>query len=253
MAVSLVDEHPPAPTTYAGDPEKDIVAMAAHSCPKCGSELLPGRELEEARKKIKELEAQVEMLKEKATAAVDRCADYEDQLRTFRANNNHALLRTNTSDSLAPTAGRPSEEERRPSTAHSTSTKQSRFSFLTGRRVSPAQSTSHAPPTSPDPQPDTTLLEQQLSQERQLRAQAEAKAAKVDSEIEELSVQLFSQANEMVAAERKARAKLEARVEVLERRDREKHARLERLEDAVGRVERVKKLLAAGAGVHKKV
>lgn len=187
---------------------------------------------------------------------VDRCADYEDQLRAFRAPSNNTLLRTNTSESLAPTAGRPSEEERRPSTANSTTTKQSRFSFLTGRRGSPAQSTSSLAPgqaparsTSPEPQPDTTLLEQQLSQERQLRAQAEAKAAKVDSEIEELSVQLFSQANEMVAAERKARAKLEARVEVLERRDREKHARLERLEGAVGRVERVKKMLGTGSMV----
>ena len=67
----------------------------------------------------------------------------------------------------------------------------------------------------------------------------------VDSEIEELSVQLFSQANEMVATERKARAKLEARVEQLEKKDKDKMARLERLENAVSRVERVKALLAA--------
>jgi hypothetical protein len=65
----------------------------------------------------------------------------------------------------------------------------------------------------------------------------------VDSEIEELSVQLFSQANEMVAEERRARAKLEERVETLERRDREKMGRLDRLEKAVTRVERVKALL----------
>ena len=67
----------------------------------------------------------------------------------------------------------------------------------------------------------------------------------VDNEIEELSVQLFSQANEMVAAERKARAKLEERVELLEKKDRDKAARLERLEKAVSRVERVKAMLAA--------
>lgn len=66
----------------------------------------------------------------------------------------------------------------------------------------------------------------------------------VDTEIEELSVQLFSQANEMVAEERRARAKLEERVETLERRDREKMGRLDRLEKAVSRVERVKALLS---------
>jgi low affinity Fe/Cu permease len=66
---------------------------------------------------------------------------------------------------------------------------------------------------------------------------------KVDIEIEELSVQLFSQANEMVATERKARAKLEERVEMLERKDKDKMARLDRLEKAVSRIDRVKAML----------
>ena len=78
-----------------------------------------------------------------------------------------------------------------------------------------------------------------------MRAKAEDRARKVDIEIEELSVQLFSQANEMVAAERKARAKLEARVEQLEQKDKEKMARLDRLEKAVSRIDRVKAMLAA--------
>jgi len=78
-----------------------------------------------------------------------------------------------------------------------------------------------------------------------LRAQAEERVHKVNVEIEELSVQLFSQANEMVAEERRARAKLEERVQTLERRDREKMARLDRLEKAVERVERVKKILGS--------
>jgi len=60
-----------------------------------------------------------------------------------------------------------------------------------------------------------------------------------------LSVQLFSQANEMVASERKARAKLEARVELLEKQGKDKAARLERLEKAVSRIDRVKAMLAA--------
>lgn len=103
------------------------------------------------------------------------------------------------------------------------------------------------PPTSsqsPAPSTDPELLEQ-LEKERALREKAEEKVRKADSEIEELSVQLFSQANEMVAQERKARAKLEARVEALEKKDKEKMARLERLEKAVTRIDRVKAILAA--------
>jgi hypothetical protein len=95
--------------------------------------------------------------------------------------------------------------------------------------------------------PADTELIAQLEKERALRAKAEDRVAKVDSEIEELSVNLFSQANEMVASERKARAKLEARVEMLEKKDKDKAARLERLEKAVSRIDRVKALLAPPA------
>ena len=58
-----------------------------------------------------------------------------------------------------------------------------------------------------------------------------------------MSASLFEQANEMVAKERRARAGLEERVGVLERRSKEGGRRLERLERAVGRVERVRGLL----------
>jgi hypothetical protein len=44
----------------------------------------------------------------------------------------------------------------------------------------------------------------------------------------------------MVATERKARVKLEERVQVLEKRDSEKRRRLERLEKAIERIERVR-------------
>ena len=64
--------------------------------------------------------------------------------------------------------------------------------------------------------------------------------------MEELSVALFEQANEMVADERRARARLEERVGELERRDAEKRRRLERLEGAMDRIERVRNLLAEG-------
>jgi hypothetical protein len=174
---------------------------------------------------------------------VDKCADYEDQLRSNTKTSPNTLLRTNTADSLAPSRAS-TEEQRRPSTGTSLSAKQSRFSFLTGLRTSPAQ---NVPPfASPSAsQPIDTELLSQLENERALRAKAEDRARKVDSEIEELSVQLFSQANEMVASERKARAKLEARVELLEKQGKDKAARLERLEKAVSRIDRVKAMLAA--------
>ena len=47
----------------------------------------------------------------------------------------------------------------------------------------------------------------------------------------------------MVATERKARAKLEERVLVLEKRDGEKQKRLELLEMRLGRIERVRGML----------
>ncbi|KAF1936423.1 hypothetical protein EJ02DRAFT_414016 [Clathrospora elynae] len=223
------------------------MANDMHSCPSCGSSI-DMAEVEDARRRIVELEAQMERLKEKATAAVDKCADYEDQLRCLKApqHPNPKLPRSNTSPpETFGTPSRPSTDgEPRPTTANST--KQSRFSFLTSRFPSPINVGAMAPPPPPPPKDtppvDYTLLNE-LERERALRAKAEARCQKVDSEIEELSVQLFSQANEMVAEERRARAKLEERVETLERRDREKMGRLDRLEKAVSRVERVKALL----------
>lgn len=148
-------------------------------------------------------------------------------------NSQNGLPPSDATQSLQPT------EEPRPSTANSNTARNSRFSFLMARRGSPA-----VPATTASPSADPELVEQ-LARERALRNKAEEKARKVDLEIEELSVQLFSQANEMVATERKARAKLEARVEQLEKKDKEKVARLERLENAVSRIDRVKALLAA--------
>jgi hypothetical protein len=81
--------------------------------------------------------------------------------------------------------------------------------------------------------------------ERQSREEAEARLNQSNTELEELTAQLFSQANEMVAQERRARAKLEERVEILEKRDLDRRKRLERLERAVSRIERVRGLIAS--------
>jgi hypothetical protein len=63
MAATVELLPPPAPSI----PTKD---MGVHSCPACGSSIQSDTgEMEMAQRKIKELEAQMEMFKEKATAA----------------------------------------------------------------------------------------------------------------------------------------------------------------------------------------
>ena len=94
---------------------------------------------------------------------------------------------------------------------------------------------------------EQALRREAESQEQALRREAESLAARKDSEVEELTAQLFEQANEMVAAERRAKAKLESRVEVLEKRDNDKAKRLGVLEARVQRAERVRALLLAKA------
>lgn len=93
----------------------------------------------------------------------------------------------------------------------------------------------------------TAELLSALTREQALRAEAEGRLRETSREVEELSASLFEQANEMVAAERRARARLEERITLLERREADRVRRLERLERAVGRVERVRGLLRAGA------
>lgn len=90
---------------------------------------------------------------------------------------------------------------------------------------------------------DHSELQSALARETTLRQEAEKKVAEVNGEVEDLSATLFEQANEMVATERKARAKLEERLAVLEKRDKDKSRRLERIEAALRRLERVKTLL----------
>lgn len=82
----------------------------------------------------------------------------------------------------------------------------------------------------------------------------------MSAEIEELTGSLFSQANEMVAEERRETARLRERIRFLEtrdakfamkvqrveERDRERRGRLERLERAMARIDRVTGLLGKG-------
>ena len=100
----------------------------------------------------------------------------------------------------------------------------------------------HSAPALPGQESIVTLmsLQSSLEEERNLRRTAESNLNQTQTELEELTAQLFGQANEMVASERKARAKLEERVKVLEQRDGEKRKRLEKLEKQMQRIERVR-------------
>jgi len=95
----------------------------------------------------------------------------------------------------------------------------------------------------PSPSVDLSDLQNQLAKEQAARLEAEKKVEQASGELEDLTAQLFEQANEMVASERKARSKLEERVAILEQRDKDKSRRLEKIEAALSRIERVKALL----------
>lgn len=106
------------------------------------------------------------------------------------------------------------------------------------------------PPTPPEPLSRASMdsqvlddLSNALCSERRNREIAEKQLAQVKNEVEELSASLFQQANDMVADERRSRAKLEERVKVLEKRDAEKRVRLEKLEKGISRIIKARELI----------
>jgi hypothetical protein len=232
-------------------------------CPRCHTSLPDFITPEEAQKRVQDLEAQVKLLNSKAAAAVDKLADFEDEVRFLRAVHARSQQEGNNGSAASPPPDHTSEALK----PQLQSRLSSLSAFLPGRRNSPqTPNTSTFPPVPPvppipqqqfaaaststpnllnganEPQPDndlTTLLQH----ERAARQSAEQSLNRAHSELEELTAQLFGQANEMVATERKARAKLEERVQVLEKRDGEKRRRLERLEKAIERIERVRMMV----------
>ncbi|KAF2138717.1 uncharacterized protein K452DRAFT_233427 [Aplosporella prunicola CBS 121167] len=253
MSASLVSTEEVAPGQSSA---RESPALGVDACPTCGtsSSLLPDLDPTVAAKRIVELEAQVRLLTDKATSAVDRIADYEDELRRLRSSQTAGSKRFSVDPALAltPSTSIASEDGIRPHTANPTgaapASRMSRFSSLLTRKSISGPSSS-GPSVTPLPsalphRSDDDELRDALEKERCLRRDAETKVSAMSSEIEELSVTLFQQANEMVAEERRARAKLEERVAVLEKRDKEKRSRLERLENAVKRIDRVRGLLA---------
>ncbi|KAF7562109.1 hypothetical protein G7046_g2037 [Stylonectria norvegica] len=222
-------------------------------CPGCGFDL-PSLEhsqadLLEAQARIADLDQQVRLLNQKATAAVDRWADYEDELTSLRAQLSRQPEPQERPLPQIPQIPHPAVNNR----TSFLQTGTSRLSAL----LSPRKSTpnlriegSVRPPHTravtsiPPPSPTAEDLLEALTREQGLRKEAEGQLNATSKEVEELSAALFEQANEMVADERRARAKLEERVGELEKRDVDKRRRLERLEGAMARIERVRNLLA---------
>lgn len=220
----------------------------------------------EAQRQIQDLQAQVRLLNQKAAAAVDRWADYEDELSRLRAASLTSVATTTSPRSVATSSPRSSFLvsgvasgaaarisqllSPRKSVPNLATQVKGRGSISSPYLPHPNGNANGAngnlqPQHSPNPSTDlsTDDLLSALSREKELRAAAEGKLDDTSREVEELSATLFEQANEMVATERRARAKLEERVTVLERRDVEKRDRLEKLEGAMGRLERVRSLL----------
>lgn len=303
---------------------------AVPCCPNCGTDLSltfpgnktlpstppissPTEDLAAAQAQIDDMHAQIRLLNTKATAAVDRWADYEDELASLRAELNTAKQRERETAAAKRSSGTTMTTTTTPQTPTITASPTSprttgspgmgfaaaatnRISALLSRKSTPnlkalpgvpnhnqhssyggasllptppvsgghhtSYSTSALPGTFPTPRSplsggrggsfidtpplsSTEDLLDALTREQQLRLAAEAKMNDTSREVEELSVTLFEEANEMVATERREKAQLKERVNELERRDREKKVRLERLEGAVGRIERVRSMLEA--------
>ncbi|KAK1992464.1 ribosomal protein L32 [Colletotrichum falcatum] len=210
-----------------------------HSCPSCGVVIEPPPALLEAQSRIADLEAQVRLLNQKAAAAIDRWADYEDELTRLRI----AASQTSTSPPavIAAPAPAPTPSPTRTSFLSGGANRLSQLLSPRGMKSTP-NLRAPSPPAAGSPA-STEDLREALSREQNLRLAAESRLSTTSQEVEELSVSLFEQANEMVATERRARARLEERVETLEKREQDKLRRLERLEGAVGRIQRVRSLL----------
>lgn len=189
-----------------------------------------------------------------------RLADYEEEIHRLRSS-----LRPTSSQAERPLSPTQVPDPISPDTESQTAQQAYHSRLATLTSLLPYRRGSATPTSAPGPVPttptaptnplqhqaspassdNTSELQDALTREQSLRKAAETQLTQANTELEELTVQLFSQANEMVAQERKARAKLEERVAVLERRDIEKRSRLERLEKAMARVERLKALVHA--------
>ncbi|KAI1096687.1 hypothetical protein F5B19DRAFT_1598 [Rostrohypoxylon terebratum] len=268
MSATMTMTFPPITSAPISTMTSTTTTTTTSCCPNCGLSLPSPTNADaqtallQAQKQIEDLQAQVRLLNQKATAAVDRWADYEDELSRLRAASTTSAATSHTQTSPPPSSVAASSPRSSflptgaaarisqlltPRKSAPNLAAQANRGFVSSPNLPPLPGAGHRPSASgvsvgTNMSAERDLLEE-LSRERELRAKAEGKLNDTSKEVEELSATLFEQANEMVATERRARAKLEERVSVLERRDVEKRDRLERLEGAMDRLERVRALL----------
>lgn len=182
-----------------------------------------------------------------------RFADYENDIRVLQAKLRQTEKRNAELEQRAT-----ADAALRPSTPVEKPPPVSRFgSFMGARRAAPVRSPGRE-----------NELEAALVREQAARIAAEKKVKEVSAEIEELSVTLFQQANEMVAAERRENAalkrtlddlekttdgeaearhaeirRLKQKIMLLEERETDRRKRLERIEAAQMRLDRVRDML----------
>ncbi|KAI4765420.1 hypothetical protein E4T52_01775 [Aureobasidium sp. EXF-3400] len=195
--------------------------------------------------RVATLEAQVASLTRKDVESADRIAEYEEEIRNLKTSQNPRNDSALDFIAAHPFPAPPT------SLSRNSSITSGKFSFLT--RTSSLTNTTKPLPKTPaknspmapasPPSPAISELQAALAAETSRRIAAEKKFKDLETELEDLSATLFEQANEMVATERKEKAKLEERLKVLEERDAVGQKRLEMVENALTRIERVKKLL----------
>ncbi|KAG9655977.1 hypothetical protein KCU95_g2455, partial [Aureobasidium melanogenum] len=244
----------PAPATSTTTTITSTTATATTTNPAADTTPFPPFELPEPTRyelsaesdnRVATLEDQVASLTRKGAEAADRIADYEEEVRNLKASQNPRTDSPLDFISVHPFPAPPTSLSRNSSVASA------KFSFLT-RTSSLTNTTKPLPKTPPKaspmapaapPSPAISELQAALAAETSRRVAAEKKFKDLETELEDLSATLFEQANEMVAKERKEKAKLEEKLKVLEERDRLGQKRLEMVEAALTRIERVKKLL----------
>lgn len=230
----------PPPTPHPTD-SFDMDSAHATRCPSCGDPApksgttnddagVAEAALARAQSQIKDLEEHVRQLNEKATAAVYRCAAYEEELSRVRAATHSPPPTADPSPLPSPAAPRSSPLR------NSSLLSSQRLSSLLGARKQPDMRMSVSVESIDE-------LVAALARERGLRAEAEEKVRKTGEEAEELSAELFERANEMVAGERRERARLEERLGVLEGREVARSARMGVLEGCMERIESARALL----------
>ncbi|RDA95843.1 hypothetical protein CP533_5125 [Ophiocordyceps camponoti-saundersi (nom. inval.)] len=250
-AVLTMTTTPLPRTTTTSTPMMPPSSTTTACCPACGIGLPPidqtQAELLVARARIHELESQVRQLNHKASVAVERWAAYEAELSRLRATTPSSSTASSSSMTKLDPAATPS-----PTRTSFLQSAPSRLSSLLYPRKSTPSLRVETPSSLPPPPASaaTTVsssatedLLEALTREQMLRREAEGRLSATSKEVEELSASLFEQANGMVADERRVRARLEERVDVLEKRDLEKRRRLERLEVAMRRIEKARDLL----------